>query len=850
MRRGGYAEAYDPRVSGRVSLSQFDRSVATSLPLDLVLALAGSKLGVAVTLHASREWLFASGYSPWTHTAIVLGTGGALLGLWERSWEASRTPRRKQARSPALSLSLAFFFESIFAFLCIARIGATKFLLLASFSSLWVRGLPLSSFAGRKASDRSNAFVLTTGLIVGSYFLETLLAGRASRTGYLLLLLHLYSGGQRVELLAAFAGDDRDRSRLHANGVLLAAGWASAAALLHRIFATTSTPVNSSDAISPFSALLVSVVIGAVTLVADPLLTKSLLSHFPPVKLIRPGWPIAALSAIVVGRVGFGQRIGVEELALAVMSWQVVGHIVATDPRSPAVSSGSLTTGSSAPSATFLAKCESAYRHTRATIKIILASPESRRIYFFLCLNLAFMFVQMAYGVWTNSLGLISDSIHMFFDCLALGMGLFASVMATWPSNAVFTYGYSRVETLSGFANGIFLCLISIFIVFEAIQRLVDPPEINTGQLLTVSAVGLAVNLIGMAATGGHHGHSHGGGGGGHGHGHAHSHAQTPVRSESTPFLTMSETKSTNGHANGHSHASHARSPSTPTHKRTQSYAAGSPLLSPPPQPRLGHARSGSLAVPRTPPPPPPHSRSHSRSHSHSHTTAADASREHHAPEHGGHAHSNNHTGHGHGDHDTSEDEGEDEGEDDCHDHDEGDGGHGGHSHNMKGVFLHVLADTLGSVGVIISTLLINRYGWTGFDPLASIFIAVMIFASVVPLVQESGRILALDMGPEREDELRKALVEVSRLPGVSSFTKPRFWLLNSSTMVGSICIQLAPASSPYDSYGQPSRHYADFMKTKSRVRKTLKRHIAGLEYLTIQMEPTGGLGSADQAGG
>ena len=101
----------------------------------------------------------------------------------------------------------------------------------------------------------------------------------------------------------------------------------------------------------------------------------------------------------------------------------------------------------------------------------------------------------------------------MFFDCLALGMGLFASVMATWEPNGKFTYGYSRVETLSGFANGLFLCLISIFIVFEAIQRLLDPPEMNTSQLLVVSSVGLAVNLVGMVATGGHHhhGHSHGG---------------------------------------------------------------------------------------------------------------------------------------------------------------------------------------------------------------------------------------------------------------------------------------------------------------------------------------------------
>ena len=84
----------------------------------------------------------------------------------------------------------------------------------------------------------------------------------------------------------------------------------------------------------------------------------------------------------------------------------------------------------------------------------------------------------------------MSIAIHMAFDCMAIGVGLFASVMATWEPNEQFTYGYvaaryrlklrllnhfgsyGRIETLSGFANGIFLILISIFIVFEAIQRM------------------------------------------------------------------------------------------------------------------------------------------------------------------------------------------------------------------------------------------------------------------------------------------------------------------------------------------------------------------------------------------
>lgn len=68
--------------------------------------------------------------------------------------------------------------------------------------------------------------------------------------------------------------------------------------------------------------------------------------------------------------------------------------------------------------------------------------------------------------------------------------------------------------------------------------------------------------------------------------------------------------------------------------------------------------------------------------------------------------------------------------------------------------------DTLGSVGVIISTLLIQFYGWTGFDPIASLFIAILIAASVVPLVMDTGRVLCLDIS-EREVSIDKALAEV-----------------------------------------------------------------------------------------
>ena len=77
-------------------------------------------------------------------------------------------------------------------------------------------------------------------------------------------------------------------------------------------------------------------------------------------------------------------------------------------------------------------------------------------------LNFAFMLVQFFYGFASGSLGLLSDSIHMLFDCLALAVGLCAAVMSKWPPSMRFPYGYGKIDTLAGFANGIFLMYLII----------------------------------------------------------------------------------------------------------------------------------------------------------------------------------------------------------------------------------------------------------------------------------------------------------------------------------------------------------------------------------------------------
>mmetsp|Transcript_18889 Transcript_18889/g.18886 ORF Transcript_18889/g.18886 Transcript_18889/m.18886 type:complete len:549 (+) Transcript_18889:34-1680(+) len=128
----------------------------------------------------------------------------------------------------------------------------------------------------------------------------------------------------------------------------------------------------------------------------------------------------------------------------------------------------------------------------------ICSQRDSRRLSLFLMINLLFMFVEAAYGYWCNSLGLISDSIHMCFDCTALAIGLYASYVSKLPPDSENPYGYVRYEVLSGYINAIFLIFVGMNIFIESIERIMEPPEIQTEMLILVSVLGLLVNMIGL----------------------------------------------------------------------------------------------------------------------------------------------------------------------------------------------------------------------------------------------------------------------------------------------------------------------------------------------------------------
>lgn len=155
----------------------------------------------------------------------------------------------------------------------------------------------------------------------------------------------------------------------------------------------------------------------------------------------------------------------------------------------------------------------------------LMNDSDSRKITIFLAFNIVFMFVEIIVGWWSNSLGLISDAGHMFFDNGALMIGLGASYISKWKADSKYTYGYGRYEVLSGFINSMLLLFIAFSVFQEACSRFSNPPEIHSDHLLVTSILGFLVNLVGLVCF---HDLSHGHGGsscsGSSGHSHGHSH--------------------------------------------------------------------------------------------------------------------------------------------------------------------------------------------------------------------------------------------------------------------------------------------------------------------------------------
>ncbi|XVF16493.1 hypothetical protein REPUB_Repub10bG0035900 [Reevesia pubescens] len=455
-------------------------------------------------------------------------------------------------------------------------------------------------------------------------------------------------------------------------------------------------------------------------------------------------------------------------------------------------------------------------------IRHILSERKSRKIALFLLINAGYMVVEFVAGFMSNSLGLISDACHMLFDCAALAIGLYASYISRLPANNQFNYGRGRFEILSGYANAVFLVLVGALIVLESFERILDPQEISTNSLLTVSIGGLIVNMVGLIFFHEEHHHAHGGSCS-HSHSHSHSHSND------------------HHHRHSHDHGSHLQD-----HEFINVFDE--------------HHHSNQLGSNNC------HAENHKKhtechdhhDHAHSHDCAHhhDHGHQHdhaHSHDHHDHAHSHDHhdCAHHHDQHDHINQHDHKD-----HHHDQGAGLHS-HTHyseskvhlslayseskqsvlsdgkepqkhqhrhidhNMEGIFLHVLADTLGSVGVVVSTLLIKYKGWLVADPACSIFISVLIISSVIPLLRNSAEILLQRVPRAQEQGLKKAISDVMKMKGVCRIQNFHVWSFTTTDIVGTIHLHISAET--------------DKAATKAQVSHIL--HDAGIKDLTLQVE-------------
>lgn len=111
-------------------------------------------------------------------------------------------------------------------------------------------------------------------------------------------------------------------------------------------------------------------------------------------------------------------------------------------------------------------------------------------------LNLVISIAEIVGGLLSNSLSLISDALHNLSDALAIFIAWVANRLSKRPSNSKRTFGYKRIEILAAFFNALLLVIISIYLFYEAVLRLIHPETVKGGLMLIIAVIGLLANLI------------------------------------------------------------------------------------------------------------------------------------------------------------------------------------------------------------------------------------------------------------------------------------------------------------------------------------------------------------------
>ena len=119
-----------------------------------------------------------------------------------------------------------------------------------------------------------------------------------------------------------------------------------------------------------------------------------------------------------------------------------------------------------------------------------------RRVAMAACLTASFMMAEIIGGLISGSLALLADAAHMLTDAGSLGLAWLGFKLAERPADPARSFGWARFKVLAAFVNGLALMALGIWIVAEAVRRMLDPQPVIGSLLLGVAGLGLIVNLV------------------------------------------------------------------------------------------------------------------------------------------------------------------------------------------------------------------------------------------------------------------------------------------------------------------------------------------------------------------
>lgn len=492
---------------------------------------------------------------------------------------------------------------------------------------------------------------------------------------------------------------------------------------------------------------------------------------------------------------------------------------------------------------------------------------KSTRIIILLVIDTAFFILELSVGYAVHSLALVADSFHMLNDVLSLCVGLWAVKVAnTKKSSKMYTYGWQRAETLGALVNGVFLVALCLSIFLDAISRFVEPQNVsNPNLVLRVGLAGLLSNILGLVLF--------------HDHGHSHGNQQEQLRagndgvsaaeqgsSQDVRTLTMADdggnvadvlpqsaiggwqkaarrtkpaSESSAGRGKDQSRSIGGGDDTTAVNSKAASIGSSRHHR------RTSGSRS-SFANPEDMNVHPARFRSDfiaasagtledidSATGSESEakqsdeegvstenspllkkSTSESSKKDTHSSAESGKVKTGRQFGH------------------EGHSHTQPKGGDvKAHNHgdlNMRGIFLHVMGDALGNLGVIGSALFIwlTDYRWRMYiDPAVSLIITVIILCSAIPLCKAASRILLQAVPTDiNVDDIKD---DINSLDGVQNCHHLHVWQLSDTKLIASLHIRV--------NFGFRGEGSAKYMDLARAVNQCLHEH--GIHSSTIQPE-------------